>query len=105
MRTAAARYRRFEALFARHALLPVSYESLFDGSCLQAATARRICDFLGVARHAMQSQIIKLNPNSLRDTVINYDELAEAVSRSEFAGLLDLSASDRSGLLELAARP
>lgn len=88
MRAAEARYRRFEALFAGHAQLPVTYESLFDGSQLRAATAERLCDFLGIARRPMQSRIIKLNPRSLRDTVENYDALAEDVAQSEFAAML-----------------
>lgn len=88
MRTARARYERYEALFARHSRLSVTYESLFDGVRLRAATASRICDFLGVSRHPMQSAIVKLNPSSLREMVTNYDELAEAVTRSEFAEML-----------------
>ena len=37
----------------------------------------------------MQSSLIKLNPESLRDMVTNYDELAGVVSKTEFAELLD----------------
>ena len=33
-------------------------------------------------------EIVKLNPASLRKMVTNYDELAEAVARSEFAEML-----------------
>jgi LPS sulfotransferase NodH len=88
MRSATARYRHFETLFARHARLPLTYEGLFDGSRLQAATCREICDFLGVERRPMQSGIVKLNPNSLRDMVTNYDELADTVEHSEFASML-----------------
>ena len=44
----------------------------------------------------MRSSIVKLNPRSLRDMVKNYDELAEAVSRTEFAGMLAESGLDRS---------
>jgi hypothetical protein len=75
--------------FERHPRLQVSYESLFDGPRLQAETGRRICDFLGVAYHRMQSKLRKLNPESLRDMVTNYDELAGAIARTEFADMLD----------------
>jgi LPS sulfotransferase NodH len=88
VRKARTRYERYEALFAQHARLPVTYESLFDRTLLRAATGWRICDFLGVSRHPMQSGIVKLNPESLRDMVTNYDELAEAVTHSEFAEML-----------------
>jgi hypothetical protein len=89
IRAAVARHKRYETLFARHACLNVDYESLFDGALLQAATAERICDFLGIPRQPMKSGIVKLNPESLRDMVKNYDELAEAISRTELAGMLE----------------
>ena len=85
MRAARARNEHYAALFAQHARLSVTYESLFDGPNLRIGTAWRICDFLGVSRHPMQCGIVKLNPVSLRDTVTNYDELADVVSGSEFA--------------------
>lgn len=97
MRKAEARRRFYEALFAGHRRLPVSYESLFDGSRLQAETGRRICDFLDVARRPMESRIIKLNPRSLREMVINYDELAESLARSPYAHLLAPAARTRPG--------
>ena len=89
MREARAHYDRHERLFERHPRLPVTYEELFDGQHLQADTAARICQFLDVTPNAMKSSIIKLNPESLRDMVTNFDELAEAVSRTEFADMLD----------------
>jgi len=89
MRKARLRYQRFETLFARHQRLPVTYERLFDGQFLEADTAMRISDFLGVVQHPMQSSIVKINPESLRDMVTNYDELADAVSRTEFADMLE----------------
>jgi hypothetical protein len=95
MRKAVTRHERFEALFAGHERLDVTYETLFDGSHLQAVTARRICKFLGVSQQPMQSRIIKLNPRSLRDMVKNYDELAEAISGSEFSGMLLTEGLDR----------
>ena len=89
MRIARSHYERFERLFEKHQRLPLAYEELFDGKYLQAGTASRVCDFLGVSQHPMQSRIVKLNPESLRDMVSNYDELAEAVSRTEFADMLE----------------
>jgi hypothetical protein len=89
MRKARACHETFDRAFARHPRLQVAYESLFDGAFLQEETGRRICDFLGVAYHRMQSKLTKLNPESLRDMVTNYDELAGAIARTEFAGMLD----------------
>jgi hypothetical protein len=89
LRRAKAEYERFDRAFERHRRLPVMYETLIDGAYLQADTARKICDFLDIGQHAMKSKITKLNPESLRDMVTNYDELASAISRTEFADMLD----------------
>jgi hypothetical protein len=89
MRRARERYERFDALFGGHPRLQLTYESLFDGQELSAGTTAAICDFLAVARHPMRSKFTKLNPVSLREMVTNYDELAAAVSRTEFAEFLN----------------
>jgi hypothetical protein len=89
MRIARARYERFERIFDRHPRLPVTYESLIDGQTLRHETGRRICEFLGVRPRPMRSELVKMNPESLRQVVTNYDELAAQVSRTEFAELLD----------------
>jgi LPS sulfotransferase NodH len=89
MQAARALYSRYDQLFARHPRLPLAYEELIDGNQLQAGTAARVCDFLGIEQHAMSSRLVKLNPESLREMVTNYDELADAVRRSEFADLLE----------------
>lgn len=89
MRAARERYRHFETVFRDHPRLALTYESLFDGQRLRADTAVRICEFLGVTPQPMQSRLVKLNPESLRETVTNYEELAAAIARTEFAELLD----------------
>jgi LPS sulfotransferase NodH len=89
MRAARERYRHFESVFRDHPRLALTYESLFDGQRLRADTAARICEFLGVSLQPMQSRLVKLNPETLRETVTNYEELAAAIARTEFAELLD----------------
>ena len=89
LRRARSQHERFDRLFEDHARLPITYEELFDRQYLRADTAAKVCDFLGVERYPMQSHLVKLNPESLRDIVTNYEELAAAVSRSEFADMLD----------------
>lgn len=89
MREAQKRHEYFASLFSEHPRLPISYETLIDGQFLNADTGRRICEFLGVAWQPMQASLTKLNPESLRDMVENYDELAAALSRTEFAEMLD----------------
>jgi hypothetical protein len=89
MRKARALCESFDKTFERHPRLQIAYESLFDGRYLQAETGRRICDFLGVPQHRMESQLVKLNPESLRDMVLNYEELKDAISKTEFANMLE----------------
>jgi len=101
MRQAENRFLHFDRLFQNHRVLDLSYEALFEGSRLRADTATQVCDFLGVTRVPMESRIIKLNPRSLRDMVRNYDELAEALSNTEFANLLAGSALDRAQVAAL----
>jgi Sulfotransferase family len=88
MRAAQRRHEDFAALFKNHARLPISYETLIDGQYLNAETGRRICEFLGVTYRPMTAPLTKLNPESLQEMVTNYDELAEALSRTEFSGML-----------------
>jgi hypothetical protein len=88
MRKARQRHGHFEAIFSGHPRLQLTYEALFEGQGLSEATTDAICEFLGVARHPMRSKLTKLNPESLRDMVTNYDELTAAVSRTEFAEFL-----------------
>jgi len=82
-------YMSHDASFSDHPLLHLTYESLIDGQGLQEEAGRRICEFLGVDQMPMTSKIVKINPESLRDMVTNYDELADAVTRTEFAAMLD----------------
>lgn len=89
MRKARERYERFESLFANHPRLQLTYESLFEGQMLNTVAGAEICRFLEIPQHPMQTRLTKLNPQSLRDMVTNYDELAAVVSQSEFAEFLD----------------
>lgn len=89
MRKARSEYEAYDRAFSRHPLLHLTYETLIDGQGLQEGVRQQICQFLGVDQLPMGSQIMKINPESLRDMVTNYDELAEAVTRSEFASMLD----------------
>jgi hypothetical protein len=67
----------------------VAYESLFNGQDLQPEVGRRLCEFLGVEPRPMKSTLVKVNPESLRDIVTNYDELIAALAKTEFAGSVE----------------
>ena len=89
MRRAIGEYEAHERLFGNHPRLHLSYETMIDGQTLRADVARDVCRFLGVADHAMQSKLVKINPERLQDMVANYDEFADAIRKSEFAEMLD----------------
>jgi hypothetical protein len=89
MRKARDAYRHFEDLFRAHRRLPIVYEDLIEDQRLRPSEGARICEFFRIPYHPMQSSLIKMNPESLKVMVTNYDELADAVSRTEFASLLD----------------
>ena len=89
MRRTVAEYEAHERLFSEHPRLQLSYESMIDGEGLAPAVAREVCSFLGVAPHAMKSDLVKMNPERLEDMVTNYDELACAIRKTEFAAMLD----------------
>ena len=65
------------------------YEEMIDGQAVRSDTASRICDFLGVEDRPMTSALVKVNPDSLRDIVSNYPELAAALSQTEFEDLIE----------------
>jgi len=88
LRRARERYEAFDRAFERHPRLQVAYENLFDAGGINDDTRSRICEFLGIAQLPMSSPLVKLNPDSLRDMVTNYDELADAVGRTEYAHML-----------------
>ncbi len=89
MRRTRALYDHYEHVFAGHAKLPLVYEDMIEGQSLRRSVAREICEFLGISTLVLGSQLIKINPNNLRQMVTNYDELAAVVRTSEFANLLD----------------
>jgi len=89
MRKARLKYQHFEAVFADHRRLAVVYEDMIDNQRLRPSEGKRICEFFGVEDHPMRSSFIKLNPESLELMVTNYSELADVISGTEFADLLN----------------
>jgi LPS sulfotransferase NodH len=81
-------YPRFADLFREHDVLPLVYEDMVDAEQITTATALELCDFLQVSRRPLTTPYIKINPESLRDIVINYDELSAALRPTEYAAYL-----------------
>jgi LPS sulfotransferase NodH len=88
MRRACEQFPRYEGVFSGHSRLGLVYEEMIDGKSLRAEVADQICDFLQVTRRPMTSKLVKINPERLQEMVKNYEELAAAVRKTEFASLL-----------------
>ncbi|HET8690582.1 MAG TPA: sulfotransferase [Steroidobacteraceae bacterium] len=89
IRKAQAKFDAYDRQFSRHPLLQISYEKLIGPDGITEDARNRICEFLGIAQLPMTSPLVKLNPDSLRDMVTNYDELERAMRATEFAWMLD----------------
>lgn len=68
--------------------LNVVYEDLLTER--RADVLHQIQQFLGVSPHQLSSNLVKQNPQAVEEIVENYDELAAAMARTEFAYTLHL---------------
>jgi len=82
-------YPRFDALFAGHVRMPLIYEDIIAGQQIKSDVAEELCDFLDVPRRPLTTQYIKINPDSLREIVMNYDELSDALRATRYSSFLD----------------
>jgi hypothetical protein len=82
-------YPRFAARFHDHDVLPLVYEDMIDAQQIRTDVALELCDFLEVSRRPLTTPYVKINPESLRDIVTNYDELAAALRGTQFAEFLE----------------
>jgi sulfotransferase family protein len=73
---------RYRALFQGRPCCEVSYESFL---ARREEESRRLLAFLGIERYApLTSRLVKQNPDSLRDILENYDEIAQALRGTPF---------------------
>jgi hypothetical protein len=89
MRTARRKHQHFEDVFRAHARLHLKYEDLIVEQSINPVVSESMCDFLGIARSPMSSRLMKINREPLANIVVNYEEVVRAISRTEFAELLD----------------
>ena len=82
-------YPRFDELFAEHARMPLVYEDIIEGQQIRDDVASELCDFLAVPRRSLTTPYVKINPESLREIVTNYDELSAAMRATKYASFLD----------------
>jgi LPS sulfotransferase NodH len=85
------RYRKLEErwgnVFAANRYLEITYEDFFDDN---AAVTKKVEDFLGVIPGQWGwPKLKKLNPDSLKEIINNYDEVAGALQGTPFAHYLE----------------
>jgi len=73
--------------------LPVTYEDLVgkDGTtqpCVLDSTMQRICDYLGVYRHALCCDLKRVHGHPLSAMLRNWKEVKRAIAKTEFAHYL-----------------
>lgn len=69
--------------------LPLTYEENISSEEKQRSTMLRVCEFLGLPYEEGSCAYDKISPRSLRDSIENYDEIAEALSGTKYAAYLD----------------
>jgi sulfotransferase family protein len=73
---------RYRVLFQGRPCCEVFYETFL---AQKEEETRRLLDFLGISRYApLTSRLVKQNPDSLRDILENYDEIARALRGTSF---------------------
>lgn len=86
------------ASFIRSALaglpaLRLVYEDDLATEAAQARTVDRVCEFLGLPRAAVQTELVRIGPNSAAQQVANFDEVAALLASTPYAAFLP--AADR----------
>lgn len=72
----------WERIFGDSVYLKLSYESFVEN---RERELERIYDFLAVPSHPeVESDLVKLNPESLQDILLNYDEVAASLKGTRF---------------------
>jgi hypothetical protein len=79
-----------ERLANRPHTLEVTYEDIMHEDLIDDALIRRLCEFFDVDDKFMRRpRTLKMAPEQLRALITNYDEVAAAVSKTEFQKFLD----------------
>jgi hypothetical protein len=83
----AADNQEWETIFRNARYLQVSYESFVSNKELEL---RRMYEFISVKPDVgVSSNLVKINPDSIKDVVINYDEICRALENTRFSCFLD----------------
>ncbi len=89
MRLVRALHTWYSRRLSRHPKIELVYETLIEDNHLADQALSLICELLDLEPEPLSTDLVKVNPDSLRDTVTNYDELARALAGTEFEGFLE----------------
>ena len=89
MENTLAQYQKFESLLSQHHKIELVYETMIEGQCLTDQVSQAICDLFQIEQRKMCCNFVKVNPNSLRQMIENYDELADALHGTPYERFLD----------------
>jgi LPS sulfotransferase NodH len=89
MRLVRALHNWYSRRLSRHPRIEVVYETLIEANRLSDEASTLICDLLGLEPEPLGANLVKVNPDSLRDIVTNYDELVRALTGTEFEEFLE----------------
>ena len=68
--------------------LPLVYEDDLQNAASLPDTMRRISEFVGVEIDEVSSQLVKISPDRIVDSIGNYDHIAAGLQGTRFAPLL-----------------
>jgi LPS sulfotransferase NodH len=78
--------KEWERIFSNSPYLQVSYESFVS---YREAELRRIYEFLSVKPDiSVSSSLVKINPDAIRDVLLNYEEVCRVLEGTPFASSL-----------------
>jgi hypothetical protein len=89
MRVVRALHNWYSRRLSRHPKIDLAYETLIEANRLSDEASNLICDLLGLESEPLGADLVKVNPDSLRDIVTNYDELVRALTGTEFEEFLE----------------
>jgi LPS sulfotransferase NodH len=89
MRRVRDSFAEFERLLSGHRKIELVYERMCSGQTLTDEAWTKITELLEIEPATVGSDLVKMNPDELRPMVENYDELAAALSGTEFERFLD----------------
>jgi hypothetical protein len=89
MRLVRAQHNWYSRRLSRHPRIEVVYETMIEANRLSDEASTLICDLLGLEPEPLGADLVKVNPDSLRDIVTNYDELVQALYGTELEEFLE----------------